>query len=256
MTIAKFLFRSIGRLSDGISLCFKEGLTSGKMLDYVYRNEASGKGIIGKWLDRRFLNHTGWEAVRMRRSALEKLLIDAIKERKGPLKMIDIASGPASYVLSVLKQVKRQDLQVVCRDIDPRWLEEGKKKAEEEGIGNIVFKEGNAFDKEALAQYKPSIAVSSGFYDWINDGSLIQESIRSIADALAPSGAFVLTIQTDHPNLALAQSIFSDFNKKPLKMTMRSAEEISEWLQQAGFQIEKTVRDPYGYYAVFKTRKQ
>ena len=255
MTLTKILFRSFGRLSDGMTLCFKEGLTSGKMLDYVYRNKPSGKGFLGKWIDKRFLSHPGWEAVRMRRQSLEKLLIEAMQERKGPIKMIDIASGPASYVLSVLKTTDKSDVQAMCQDLDPRWIEEGRKAAAAAGLKNVTFREANAFDGDILSRYKPNIAISSGFYDWINDASEIQDSIRSVFKALMPSGAFVLTIQTDHPNLALAQTIFSDFNKKPLQMTMRSADEMAEWLQLAGFQVEKTVRDPYGYYAVFKARK-
>jgi ubiquinone/menaquinone biosynthesis C-methylase UbiE len=255
MYLTKILARALGFLSDGMALCFKEGLTSGKMLDYIYRNQPSGKGFIGRWIDRKFLNHPGWEAVRIRRKSLEKLLIEAIQERKGSLKLIDIASGPGSYVLSVLKQTQREDLHALCQDLDARWLDEGRAAALQAGLKNVTFQEGNAFDGEALSSYGPHIAVSSGFYDWINDPTEIKNSIQSVHKALLPSGAFILTIQTDHPNLHLAQSVFSDFNKKPLQMTMRSAETTAEWLQTAGFLVEKTLRDPYGYYAVFKARK-
>jgi len=255
MTLAKFFFSSIGRLSDGMSLCFKEGLTSGKMLDYVYRNRPSGKSFLGRWIDKKFLAHPGWEAVRIRRKSLEKLLLEAIEERNHPLRIIDIASGPAAYILSALKQSGRSDVEAICQDIDPRWLDEGRIAAKEAGLFRVDFREGDAFDGKALAKTEPQIAVSSGFYDWINDAAQIQESIRSIFNALPQGGAFVMTIQTDHPNLSFAQSVFPDFNKKPLQMTMRSSSETMQWLQAAGFQVEKVLRDPFGFYAVFKARK-
>jgi hypothetical protein len=163
--LTKLFFRSFGRLSDGISLCLKEGLTSGKMLDYIYRKQPSGTGSIGKWIDKLFLEHRGWEAVRIRRKHLEELLIEGIDERKGALKVIDIASGPASYILSVLEQTNRSDLQVVCQDIEPRWLEEGRAAAAQKRLKNLIFREGNAFDEAQLLRFHPDIAVSSGFYD-------------------------------------------------------------------------------------------
>jgi ubiquinone/menaquinone biosynthesis C-methylase UbiE len=225
------------------------------MLDYIYRNEPSGKLGLGKWLDRRFISHPGWAAIRTRRHNLEKLLSEAIQERKGPLRLIDIASGPASYILSALEKA-RPGVEAICQDIEPRWIEEGRKAALKKGLSNVLFQEGNAFDAKALLEAKPHIAISSGFYDWINDSSQIQSSIRSVHAALEPKGAFILTVQTDHPNLSFVQGVFSDFNHEPLKMTMRSAQDVVQWLEKAGFRVEKTLRDPYCYYAVFKAVKQ
>jgi len=255
MTFAKLLARSLGRFSDGISLCLKEGTISGKMIDYIYRNQPSGKGLLGRWIDKRFLNHPGWEAIRIRRQSLEKLLIEAVMERQGALRMIDIASGSASYVLSVLKQTGKSDLQAVCQDLDPLRLDEGREAAAAAGLKNVIFRKGNAFDADVIRNYNPHIAVSSGFYDGINDSVQIQDSIRSIYHALMPTGTFILTIQTDYPNLQLVRSIFPDFNKQSAKTTIRSADKMAQWLQSAGFLVEKTLRDSYGHCALFKARK-
>lgn len=122
----KWIVHSLGRFSDGIFLCLKEGLTSGKMLDYVYRNIPSGKTVLGRWIDRAFLNHPGWVAVRFRRHHLELLLSEALQEKPGPLRLIDIASGPADYILSVLEKAGRSDIETVCQDLEVRWLEEGR----------------------------------------------------------------------------------------------------------------------------------
>ncbi len=253
MFFVKLFFHTLGRLSNGIDLCIKEGLTSGKMLDYIYEKRASGKWIIGKWIDQMFLSHPGWEAVRIRRQNLEFLLKEAISTRQTPLKLVDIASGPASYILSVIK--KEKQVEAICRDLDTRWLEEGARKAQSEGIKNVLFEKGDAFDRKAMISLKPHIVVSSGFYDWINEDVQIQKSIEMIFEALPSNGAFILSIQTSHPNQALVQKIFTDFNHNPLKMTMRSVGDVSTWLKTTGFCVEKALSDPKGYYSVIKARK-
>lgn len=242
-------------MSDGISLCLDEGLTSGKMLDYVYRREPSGKGFFGRWLDRYFLNHPGWEAVRQRRSHLERLLLASIDERKKATLIFDIASGPASYIFSVLKKSKRIDVSAVCQDLEPRWIEEGKVTAKKSGCSQIEFLTGDAFNPP-FQRFKPDIVVASGFYDWINEDAKIVDSIQKIYSGLSSGGRFILTIQTDHPNLSLAQKIFTDFNKAPLRMTMRSNETMTRWLTAAGFVIEEKLSDENNFYTVFKAVKQ
>jgi ubiquinone/menaquinone biosynthesis C-methylase UbiE len=251
MSLAKFFIHSVGKLSDGIALCLKEGLTSGKMLDYIYKNKPSGKGIIGKWIDSFFLKHPGWEGVRKRRENLEALFLEAIREREGPLKILDVAAGMAGYIFSTLKKADREDLQVICQDIEPRWVEEGNAR----GAKNVTFQLGDAFDP-ALAQLKSDIVIASGFYDWINDDEKIAHSIKLIAQALPIGGAFILTIQSAHPNLALTEKVFSDFNHQPLKMTMRSFDQLKTWLENRGFLIEKVLSDSWGYYTVIKGKKR
>ncbi|MCR4336950.1 MAG: class I SAM-dependent methyltransferase family protein [Candidatus Omnitrophica bacterium] len=258
--LAKIFMKTIGQTSDGIHLCYQEGLTSGKMLDYVYRNQASGCLILGKSIDKVFLSDPGWEAVRTRRENLETLLIQSItslrKENK-PISLVDIASGPAEYIFSVLQKVEGNDLKVLCQDYEARWVEEGKKKAEERNIKNIRFQQGDAFDREALLRIKPrpNIIVASGFYDWFTDDGKIIESIKIIFDMLEPGGYFVLSNQMAHPKLNFTQAVFTDFHHQPLQMTMRSKEKISHWLEEIGFSIDRVLVDDHGYYSVLKVSK-
>src|SRR5262249_21160125 len=232
MILAKFFIKTIGQLSNGIALCFQEGLTSGKMLDYIYKNRPSGKWLIGKWIDHFFLAHPGWEGVRKRRKYLEELFLEAIEERKHPLKVVDVAAGLAGYIFSTLKKAARDAIQVICQDIEPKWIEEGNAKAHKQ----VTFQLGDAFDP-ALIELTPDIVIASGFYDWINEEETIKSSMELIFKALSPGGAFILTIQSDHPNLDFVQGIFPDFNHQPLKMTMRSPAQLQLWLENSGFTV-------------------
>ena len=258
--LAKFFMKTIGQSSDGLRLCFKYGLTSGKMLDYVYRNQPQGRFLIGRWIDQVFLSNPGWEAVRARRQNLEGLVIEAIdglRKAKQNVLLLDIASGPADYILSVLEKAGGKDILARCQDYDARWVEEGRQKARARKLNNVEFNQGDAFDRQALLGLspRPNLVVSSGFYDWFVDDMKIIESIRIVFDMLSPGGYFVLSNQMDHPDLEFTQSVFVDFDGKPLRMTMRSKEKVSRWLEEAGFIVEKTLADTHGYYSVTKAQK-
>ena len=135
--LIRSFMRTVGRLSDGIRLCYQEGLTSGKMLDYIYKNRPSGRMVIGRIIDERFLSDPGWEAVRVRRSNLEMLIIKAIeglRRQNKNISLVDIASGPAAYIMSVLDKVGGGDIQARCRDFEERWVKEGRRFARARGL--------------------------------------------------------------------------------------------------------------------------
>lgn len=254
------LARTIGRTSDGIRICFDYGLTSGWAVEYACRNRPSGRGLIGKVLDRIFLAHPGWKAVRVRRQHLESLLgeaIDDLRNAGSAVSIVDIASGPAQYVLSVLEQKGEDGVFTRCRDLDERWLRCGETEAARCGLQNVHFERGDALDAEELAllRPRPNIAVVSAFYDWITDDSTVRRSMGMMFDALEPGGILVMTSQIDHPNLDLACSLFPDFNGEPLDMKMRPVSQVHTWLKETGFAVEHTLIDSWGYFAAIKARK-
>ena len=51
-SIQKFSMKTFGFLSKGMSLGLKYGFDSGISLDYIYKNQANGKLLIGKFIDR------------------------------------------------------------------------------------------------------------------------------------------------------------------------------------------------------------
>lgn len=261
IAVMRLFVRTVGRLSDGTRLCLEHGLTSGKMVDYVYRNRPSGKTALGRWIDRRFLEHPGWEAVRARRRNLETLLLEAIAElrRAGrPVSLVDIASGPALYVLSVVAQAGGDDVRAVCRDLDERWLREGDAEAARRGLaGRVRYQRGDAFAAGELAaiEPRPNLVVASGFYDWIGDDDEVRRSFSIVHDVLDSPGEMVLTNQTSHPDLAMVTGVFTGFDRQPLTMRMRPAAQIEGWLAEAGFLVERSLADPGGYYSVTRARK-
>ena len=52
ITAIKTVVNTLGQWSDGIKLASTEGFTSGEMLDYIYKNKAQGKNLVGKMIDK------------------------------------------------------------------------------------------------------------------------------------------------------------------------------------------------------------
>ena len=257
---ARGFLRSVGRLSDGLALCFDEGLTSGRMLEYIYRNRPAGRLGLGRWIDARFLAAPGWQAVRERRALLEETLERAMAVLRAEgrrIALVDIASGPAGYVLAVLARTGGPDVTARCRDLDERWLTRGRDEAARMDLERIGFERGDALDHDALVALRPrpNLIVASGFYDWITDDTMVRRSIAIVAETLEPGGRFALTHQMANPDLAFLTAVFTDFHHAPLAMKMRPASQVHGWLTGCGLAIEDVRIDSRRCYAVTLARK-
>ncbi|MFH2033627.1 MAG: class I SAM-dependent methyltransferase family protein [Candidatus Margulisiibacteriota bacterium] len=253
-----FVIKTLGRLSKGINMSFKYGFTSGIMLDYVYQNKPEGKLVIGKWIDKQYLQNPGWQGIRRRKENLMTHLNLAVLEnrKKGKKSVVlDIASGPARYMIEAIKELGGNDISVVCQDIDERWAKEGQKIAGLEGLNNIRFQAGDAFDLSKITP-EPNIIVSSGFYDWITDEETIKRSVNLVYKKLQKGGKFITTNQCGHLSLDLVKRTFLDFDKNPLIMKTWPLETMNEWLEDAGFTRLVNSMDKWGLYSVTTGEKR
>jgi SAM-dependent methyltransferase len=255
--LPKLAIRTLGRLSDGIDLSFREGFTSGKMLDYIYANQPSGRFLIGRYFDRIFLDNIGWRAIRMRKEHVKLLIKKSIAMNWADKKktiILDIASGPGKYLFEVIAEAGEKDMTVILNDIDKRWLSDAQKYAKINHVSCFRFISGDSLNKEFLLSVKPrpNVVVSSGFYDWIDDDNSVRKSICDIYSALPKGGSIILTCQTGHRDLQFVNEVFIGFNKKPLNMIVRKADAIGSWLAKAGFRDIESVSDDWGLYTVMR----
>src|SRR5437588_810646 len=108
-----------GRVSRGIDVGWKHGFDSGVMLDYIYENRAQGTTLLGRIIDRCYLNAIGWRGIRVRRTLLEQALRSTIEQTHAagrPVRLLDIASGPGRYVLETIRKLHTIPLSAVLRD--------------------------------------------------------------------------------------------------------------------------------------------
>jgi len=259
-SILRFLIREYLNSSDGINIAFKEGLTSGVMLDYIYRNRPSGMFIIGEFIDRIFLSHPAWRSIRARKETLQRLLRKAITAQRQfgrkPV-VLDVASGAARYLLDVLREDGMGDVEAGCRERDARSLEFGRRVAAKRGLSSVCFVCGDALCADSLARVRPTpnIIIASGFYDWIPEEEVVRKSMRLIYDLLPGGGFFLFTNLLKQTHLEMAQAVFPGLNGKPLQLFPRPAEMINSWVEAAGFTLLETSNESTGCYSFTLAQK-
>ncbi len=242
-------------LSDGLALGYRHGFDSGPMLDYVYRDEAHGRVLLGRAIDRLYLNQIGWRAIRARRMLLATTLQRSIATRRAaqlPTHIVDIAAGPGRYLLELLAAEERGDLSTLCRDLDPEGQRQGRALAAALGLRAVTFAPGDATDADDLARLTPApqIVVASGIYEILTDDEAIRRSMRGVQALLANGGTFVFTTQIAHPQLDLIANTLPNRDGEPWIMGVRPVAMVEAWARLAGFADIRTAAEPHGLFAV------
>jgi hypothetical protein len=254
--------KTIGQLSDGIKLGWKEGFDSGVTLDYVYANRPRGRTPLGRTIDRSYLESIGWRGIRQRKTHLEKILREAIKEiaAKGKTPhIVDIAAGGGRYVLETLRDTKDVPATALLRDYKPINIDAAAKLAGKLGLEERVAVElGNAFDRDGLAQLtpRPTIGIVSGLYELFPENARVMESLHGLATAIEPDGFLIYTNQPWHPQVEFIARTLTNREGKPWIMRRRTQAEMDQLVSAAGFEKLKMEIDPWGIFTVSLARRR
>jgi SAM-dependent methyltransferase len=261
--LMRAVLSTVGRASRGVQIGYTYGFDSGTMLDYVYVNQPHGVSVIGKLIDRAYLNAIGWRAIRARRDLLKKLLRDEVAQNRAanmPTLLLDVAAGPGRYLQELLHECDPEhgDLRILCRDLSTDGLRQGKILASENGLVHIHYEQGNAFDPaptDARLGGAPNIIVVSGLYELILDDVTIQASLRQLYQLLAPGGVLLFTTQTHHPQLEFIANVLPNRDGALWVMKCRPASLLESWACEAGFSRVWSQLEEVGLFSVTIARK-
>ncbi len=251
------LLKTAGNLSDGIRLGNRHGFDSGVMLDYVYKNRAGGKLLIGKLMDRIYLNAVGWKGIRLRKELVIECLKRVVAEqlgRKTQIRYLDLACGGGEYDVEVLKDFSSYRVEPELRDYKPENIAQALRNAEACGLKHIRFKQADAFDAENY-QEKWDIIVASGFWEIIEDDRLVKLCLFNAARCLEPGGRLIFTIQPDHPQLELIARTLTSHTGRPWVMRLRSLSLFQRWMNEAGLGYVSHRLEKHGIFGVVETIK-
>lgn len=244
-------------LSSGVKLGFDTGFDSGSTLDYVYRNQATGKGKLGRMIDRNYLDAIGWKGIRQRKLHVEELLrlaIERLREQGAPVHIVDIAAGHGRYILEALQGLEQRPDSILLRDYSELNVREGTALIEYKGLADIArFVQGDAFDAQSLAtlEPRPSLAVVSGLYELFASNQMVGDSLGGLAQAVAPGGYLVYTGQPWHPQLEMiARALTSHRAGQAWVMRRRSQVEMDQLVEAAGFRKVCQRIDEWGIFSV------
>ena len=244
-------------LADGVKLGFDTGFDSGSTLDYVYRNQPSGKSPIGRLIDQNYLNSIGWRGIRQRKLHAEELLrlaMGKLREQGRDVRIVDIAAGHGRYILEALEGMEQKPDSILLRDYSDINVRDGSALIEQKGLTDIArFVKGDAFDKADLAALtpKPTLAVVSGLYELFGSNQMVRDSLAGLAAAVEEGGYLVYTGQPWHPQLELiARALTSHRDGEAWVMRRRSQAEMDQLVEAAGFRKVTQRIDEWGIFSV------
>jgi len=251
------MLTTVGNLADGIRIGNQYGFDSGVMLDYVYKNQANGRGLLGKVIDRIYLNSVGWRGIRLRKGLVKAYLLDAVADqlaKKLPIQYLDIACGGGDYDIAVLQHFDANAIQAELRDYKQENIDQAQANAQAQGVANIRFCRADAFDP---ANYKGrwDLVVVSGFWEIIDDDRLVKQCLHQIAQCLTPGAALIFTIQPHHPQLELIARTLTSNTGKLWVMRLRTLELFQAWLADVGLQYVSHQMEEHGIFGVVQAVK-
>ncbi len=250
----------MGPLSDGMQIGMSNGFDSGASLDYVYRNQAGGRFLIGKAIDRGYLDAIGWRGIRLRKVQMQKALADLIAQHKGkkPLRILDVAAGSGRYVLETVKRFQDTPIEVCLRDLEPLNLEQAKRLAGQLQLSaKIDYQQRDAFSPDSYpADEAPyDIAIVSGLYELFSDNEMVLRSLYGVAAQLRDGGHLIYTGQPWHPQVDLIAQTLINHRGTAWVMRPRPQAELDGLVTSVGCHKVGTQIGTAGIFTVSVARK-
>ena len=259
--IARAGLKAAGRLSRGVELGWRNGFDSGLSLDYVYENTPRGVTALGRLIDKSYLESIGWRGIRQRKAHLEKALRDVIQKTHGenrPIRILDIAAGAGRYVIETIRAMPEISIAATLCDNKRENVDAARVLADEFDLnGQVVTKQGNAFDRSALSAVQPraTIGIVSGLYELFPANEPVLNSLRGLADAIEPGGYLIYTNQPWHPQLEFIAHVLRNREGERWIMRRRTTAEMDELVRLAGFEKLEMEIDQWGMFTVSIARK-
>lgn len=269
-TLTRLAMQRFGHISDAIATGLEHGFDSGSSLDKVYKNKPDGKNLIGKAIDKFYLNNIGWQGIRIRRQHLIELASIAIEDLsthtlqsenssviKSRLRLLDIASGNGYYAFDLLQ--KYPDLTAQLRDYDAHNVKVIIDKADKLQMSDrLLAVQKDAFDQNSYDS-KPAnlfdIAIASGVFELFSDNTLVNTAVSGIYDSLQQGGYFIYTNQPWHPEQEFISKTLNNHRGTDWVMRCRSQAEMDQLVIEAGFKKVDMRIDHFGIFTVSLARK-
>lgn len=266
--VIKFSMKHIGKyFSKWLFLWEKVGYDSGSMLDYVYENTPIWRGVwwynlIGKLIDRAYLESVGWKWIRQRKIHLGKAISQCITESdkdKTQVKLLDIAAWHGRYILDAIEPHREKISSLLLRDYSDINVTAWNKMIAQRWLDEIAtFVNADAFDKENIANIQPkvNITIVSGLYELFPDNAMVQESLEGVYSATQQGGYLIYTNQPWHPQLELiARTLKSHQSGKPWIMRRRTQLEMDTLVKNAWFEKREQYIDKWWIFTVCVAQK-
>jgi hypothetical protein len=243
-------------VSDGLRTGYRHGFDSGPFMDHVYANRATGRGALGRAIDRRLLARRTCVAFRDIRVLAERAIGDALAAAGSPEPVVaDLAAGPAPYLLSAV--ASHPGARALIRDTDDDALSGARAAAAQLGLdGRASFARADAFDRISLAalQPRPDVVVELGLYGIYHDDARIERHFADLAELVSP-GQIVFNVQTRNPEIEYIARVWRNAAGERCVWRLRPVEQILGYAAAAGYAPASVTSDRFGIYRVVRLER-
>src|SRR5262249_5526078 len=151
-----------------------------------------GNGVLGRLIDRTFLQLSTWESIRQRIHTTKDLVSEAVAERRAAGKttmILDVASGTARYLRELAREAGGDDLEIACHDRDPRQVMYGRQIASTEALPRFTFAVGDATDEASyLTSRDPDVMLAVGLFQYLHRDAAVRRVLELSYKHLTPGG--------------------------------------------------------------------
>ena len=158
-----------------------------EMIDKIYTNHRTEREDLRRW-DDFFQEQAAPKAVRNRARYLHDLLDRLHEKRSGPIRVLNVASGPGRDIARYFERTGTSRLSVDCIDQDGRAIEYAEKLCAP-WSDRIRFTRRNAFRLRTEETY--DLVWSAGLFDYLDDRQFVFLG-RRLLDSVRPGGSLVL----------------------------------------------------------------
>jgi len=259
-SILRRLLYRFGKNSRGMQIGLEKGFDSGVMLDYVYQNNATGKNIFGKMVDRVYLNSVGWEGIRTRKThlkmTLQHLIGEQIRQDVTPV-ILDVASGAGRYLFELQSEADKPII-LHLNDLDENCIVAAKENQQEFGASDTTFSQHDVFDMKAGESLTntANIIVVSGLFELYVNNHQVHNALRHLHTVLQDGGFLVYTGQPWHPQMETIGRLLNNRHGKRWVMRRRIQAEMDQLVTSVGFEKLNTASDDLGIFTVSCGRKK
>lgn len=233
---------------------------SGINFDHMYQNAPAGANIFGVFIDRVLLNLPSVKATRNRKEIIIKILQNEVANNlilKRKARILDIASGPARYLVELLSGYNQDQIEILCIDKDRKSLNFGKILSRGKPIRYAradVLKSEHLKNLAKKISWLPNIVLISGLFEYKSD-VFVKRVLSEVHSSLENDGLFIFVSQVDNPSKKLMSKICTTSEGKRWELVYRNPETFRRWLLDLQFRDVIVSVDKWGMYEFCTCRK-
>jgi SAM-dependent methyltransferase len=156
------------------------------IIDKIYQEQVTEDDRFAKW-DIFWNNHSAAKAVRNRKDYFIRTMINCISA-KGPLRLLNVASGPARDLAELYQIINPTQMSTVCVEADKTAINYAK-NLNEQHAKQIQFIHQNIFRYNAEEKF--DIVWSAGLFDYFDD-VVFTKLLRKFLSWTKPGGEVII----------------------------------------------------------------